>query len=105
MGRITLFYFSLEIVAESNKIEWEGNWAIGCNFSTFFEIVNIQVVNISECSKKCEELYGCSHFTFEFSSCNCSLRFGQMDESSVKKANRNYVKCGTHSLNLWVAKT
>lgn len=85
--------FLIEIVAESNKIEWEGNWAIGCNFSTFFEILIIQVVDITECSKKCQDLYGCSHFTFEFSSCSCSLRYGQVNESSVEKAKRNY-GCG-----------
>jgi hypothetical protein len=85
--------FLIEIVAESDKIEWEGNWAIGCNFSTFFEILIIQVVDITECSKKCQDLYGCSHFTFEFSSCSCSLRYGQVNESSVEKAKRNY-GCG-----------
>ena len=81
------------MAAESNKIEWEGNWAIGCNFSTFFEIVKIQVINITECSKKCQELYGCSHFTYEFSLFSCSLRFGQVNESSVDKAKRIY-GCG-----------
>jgi hypothetical protein len=87
------------MAAESNKIEWEGNWAIGCNFSTYFEIVKIQVVNITECSKKCQDLYDCSHFTFEFSSSYCSLRFGYVNESSVVKAKRNY-GCGlTNQLN------
>jgi hypothetical protein len=89
----TILFYLLENEAESNKIDWQNNWAVGCNFSSFFEIISLQVTNITECSKKCEKLYECTHFTFELISGMCSLRYGQVDQSSVNKTNRNF-GCG-----------
>ncbi len=93
MSQQFLTIYLLEYEADSNKIEWQSNWAVGCNFSSFSEIVSFQVTNITECSKKCEQLFECTHFTFELSSGMCSLRPGQVDQSSVIKTNRNF-GCG-----------
>ena len=77
-----------------NAIEWQGDWAVSCGFSTKKEILSLKTATITECNSKCEQLYDCTHFTFVFRSAICSLNFGQIDKSSVVKLNSRNNGCG-----------
>lgn len=90
---MTNMYFS------SPPIDWNGNWAYGCNFDTN----NLDILSVttpSKCSWLCSGNNSCTHYTWmSYNGGYCFLKTGILNKSMSISTNNNNIIC-SHRLQL-----
>lgn len=85
---------------EENEIEWNGNWAHGCNFkgNDLFKLVNISG---EFCGPQCDRTPDCTHYTWtKEENGTCWLKHGAIAKSNATRADNWFYVCGLSDFGL-----
>jgi hypothetical protein len=74
------------------QIQWNGNWAIGCDF-VGNDLTSAKTRG-EDCFSKCQTTNGCTHFTWtSYERGTCWMKKGQVNKQNAVQRSNDYV-CG-----------
>ena len=77
----------------NNKINWQGDWAIGCDFNSN-DLLNLNVKS-DVCSKKCSETNDCTHYTWtNTNGGTCWMKTGPISKLNAVYTGDSRMVCG-----------
>ena len=77
-----LIFTQLIILAYSQSINWNGNWAMNCDFKNN-DLSNVKSKG-GECSSICEKTSGCTHYTWSlFNDGTCWMKKGSVSKNDA----------------------
>ena len=59
---LVVFFLSSSVAARTRRIEWNGNWALGCDFRG--NGLSSEPSKMKECRRLCKATSGCTHYVW-----------------------------------------
>ncbi|UJR07256.1 hypothetical protein I4U23_011544 [Adineta vaga] len=93
MSSLSLLVVCLFIIYHTSAIEWNGNWALACDFHEN-NLMNIQSRG-EDCGGRCASTSGCTHFTWTtHNGGTCWMKQGAVSKENAVPTDDRSMVCG-----------